>query len=308
MRAHAARCSRGGPGRRDDEVTRVSGRGRPRTGRRVPRDPDRGAREAALLPRQSGALDRRGDLRDVSLMTRDFAPIADRLATRDRAAAGDRRVPRAMRGGTLVERRRRRGRRKARANARRRNSVWRTPAGVVARTDRQRAATCGRGDRTRRSRAMPRSSVRAWPARRCRTRRPRSRARGRAVARSAAAPRALLRHAGRRTCCDEALAALAEARGCVSTHWRDPFGGWAAAQDGSWRRTTRADGYFDGFAEVWQRSQAASPSTSLVTWPDAPHSLRADSRAHPGRGAARSTTCSTDRRRRSILRRCTTTS
>ena len=84
---------------------------------------------------------------------------------------------------------------------------------------------------------------------------------------------------------DEARESLAEARASLDAQAK-PFGGWEDAQRQLAALHPPASATFDRFAEVWtarSRGRARARPGELAGRAD---SLRADSRTHPGRGAA----------------------
>ena len=68
---------------------------------------------------------------------------------------------------------------------------------------------------------------------------------------------------------DEALEALAEARASLDAQAK-PFGGWEDAQRQLAALHPTRERYFDRFAEVWTAARAAALAHDLVSWPDAP--------------------------------------
>ena len=203
----------------------------------------------------------------VSLVTRDFAPLADRLAAATtRMAAVPRFLADARRhaGGS----RRRPGRHKARRECEAAEILFGTePAGVVCGLWRVRDDGHGGNSRSAHWRATAFRSFAQWidaslPA----------------ANHLASAGEPLLDLLLRRGhYCDtpvgalraEALESLAEARAALDAQAK-PFGGWEDAQRQLAASHPTRERYFDRFAEVWTAARAAALAHDLVSWPDAP--------------------------------------
>lgn len=68
---------------------------------------------------------------------------------------------------------------------------------------------------------------------------------------------------------DEALESLAEARAALDAQAK-PFGGWEDAQRQLTALHPTRERYYDRFTEVWTAARAAALAHDLVSWPDAP--------------------------------------
>ena len=300
MQALRGDSTRRGP-RRRRRGARVPGAGGPRAGRRLPRDPDRRAREYGTSMRGnplSGPAKRSsGDRADHARLRADRRAAGGgrrRASTRFRAFLDDARrsLPRRRRrGATSAVRECEAARASCSATASRRG------AGACD------GACAARDVRLRcRVRSPPTPSTRFGRGWRRTRRSPPTATRSAAQrpARAPAAPRPLVRHAHRRPAGRGAQRARRSARAASTDRARRTRPAAGPAVQAPARAPTHPPPRLS--AAFRAQLDACRERALAATWSPGrtAHPLRADSGAHARRRAVISTTCSIDRRRRSI--------
>ena len=262
----------------------VPRRGRPDARRCVPRNPNRRARERPLHSSEPGAVDGRSDFRPHRARHAAVRPDRHSTRRRDRAHAGHSRL---SRDGNAASCRRlpRRGVPVHCASARRPSRSSATacrdgggPSGAAGPDDRRGRRSGGGGQRR----------IRTLSARGCNER---------CLKRLTSASRAgtdllalLLRRGHWCTTATQTLVQEARRRTEAERSTLDrqarKYGGWREAQEQIANAHPPREDYLPRFARVWEACRDAAVAHRLVTWPEAPHPLRADSRTHTPRGAA----------------------